>query len=260
MGKIAIGYYDYVKRAISITADAALATLPAVNVGTEQISEVWQTASGTTTGYVLIDFGLTASIGLIAAINVNLTASATWRVRLSTVDATGAAGDAYDSTAVNANVDTRYKKAVLVLTNAVSGRYLRIDFDAIGSSFISIGRIVAMVCFKPEINFASESAQLIYRDLSKRYESDSGEYWFVRKSFQRGISFILHALTETEKNVHISDLFRITGTHEDVCIVLDRASTNLSQDTYYGVIDELQTLDLVYNNINSIGMTVLERL
>lgn len=259
MGKIVIGYNDYVKDAVAITSDSALATLPAANVAAVQVSQRWQTVPATTTAYLLIDLGTASSIEMVALINTNLSAAATWRIRISTADATGDTGDALDTTAINAGVDTRYKKAIYVLSSAVTGRYVKINLIDASLPYLAVGRAVVCKAFKPTYNF-SPNAQVFYRDWSNRYSAYDGQTWVLRGSMQRGFAFVLPAVTDTERNSIGEELLQDHGIHQDVLVCLDQASTNLGRDSVWGLLEEMPAWTRHANGYANIACKIVDRL
>jgi hypothetical protein len=91
---------------------------------------------------VLVFDLLTArSIDAAALVSTTLTAAATVRVRLSTADATGAAGDAWDGGVVAAGTGPEVNGNVVLVRSAgpASGRYLRWDIEDLSPSQIDVG-------------------------------------------------------------------------------------------------------------------------
>lgn len=95
---------------------------------------------------VLVDFGALRSLDCVAAISSLATAASTVRVRLSTVDATGLAGDAWDSglggpgdTGPDANGNIIVVRAAGLAT----GRYLLLQVGDGTLDFMDLGLVVA---------------------------------------------------------------------------------------------------------------------
>ena len=127
MANCVIGHADRVLGKFVQASSEALG-YPSTNVGVEHPSQPWRTQDGVTSAFVLIDFGSLQNIAAVAAIATNLSAAATWRVRLSTVDATGVAGNAHDSGTISAGVNTLYRMAVRIFSSTASGRYFQSRF------------------------------------------------------------------------------------------------------------------------------------
>lgn len=258
MARIAIGYRDRVAGS-ALTAGSALVTLPAANLGTAQLRKVWRSGPGVTSTYILADLGAAVAIGGVALMGCNLTAVATWRVRLSTADATGAAGDAHDSTTIGAGVDPDYRMAVLLLAAAATGRYLRVDLTDASLSYLEAGVLWAGTVWKPERNYRF-GAQLPYRDHSKRFPGDDGQVWILRGSLQRGVAFTLPAVLHSERDADGLAMLRHNGLHRDVLVVTDPDASNLGRASVYGLLDELPAYENTSPDRNSASFRVMERL
>jgi hypothetical protein len=101
-----------------------------------------------TTAAILVDFGVDTTIEAAALISTNLVAGATVRWRVAMGAATpapglGSAGIVLDTGAVDAATDAGCGGNVVMVTSAVTGRYLQVDVAVAGLSSIDIGRLVA---------------------------------------------------------------------------------------------------------------------
>lgn len=255
---MAFGYRDRVVSG-TVTAGSARAGLPAVNLQTAQPGQVWRTAAGTTTTTLLVDFGASYPIGAVYLGNTNLTASATWRVRLSTADPTGAAGDAYDSTTVSAGADTAYGLAVRVLGSDVTCRYLHVTLTDATLTYIEAGLLRALAVWRPTNNFQFGAVRA-YQDYSKRRKGWDGQDWVLRGSRQRGFQFSFIAATTAEWETHGEAITRLQGMTEDVLIVVDTATANTGRDTYFGLLDEVPAWEMGFPGLLSANFRVWHRL
>lgn len=239
MANLIIGYRDFCTTATSITASSALSTLPATNLALPQLERGWQTATGVTSANITVDMGGTVTIGDCCLINTNLTAAATCRVRVSTADATGAAGDALDTGTVSAGVDPDYGKMVRVFSSNVSGRYFRIDLtDTSLTGGIYVGRLAILRAIRFTRNYAF-GWKLLGRDFTNVSLTESGSEYALRGNYQRGISFTLPAITITERDGEAEKLRRTVGTFDDILVVRDPDSTNLGRDSFWGRLQQL---------------------
>lgn len=258
MAKIIIGHSDRILDKFVQASSFALG-YPPENVGTSQPSQPWRTQNGVTSAYFLLDFGSLQSIDCVAAIATNLSAAATWRVRLSTVDTTGAAGNAHDSGIISAGINTTYRMAVRVFSSTASGRYFRIDFTDASLPYLEIGRAFAGVAFKPTTNFAF-GARYEFTDHSKRFDGEGGRSWILRDAVQRGVSFTLDWVTDAERNSHGFNLAVFNGRFRDVLIVLDPASTDLGRDSIFGLLEEAPAWEMHFPGYNTSSFRVMERM
>jgi hypothetical protein len=94
---------------------------------------------------VLVDFGASRSMDCVAFISSNATASATARVRLSTADPTGLAGDAWDTGSLPGDTAADANGNIVVVRAAglATGRYLLADIIDGTIDFMDLGLLVA---------------------------------------------------------------------------------------------------------------------
>lgn len=221
--------------------------------------QVWRSLAGTTAAYLLVDLGASYSIGGVYLGNHNLSGSGTWRVRLSTADATGATGDAHDSTATATGISTEYRLAVRIFSAAATGRYLRIDLSDATLTHLEVGRLWAGTVFKPTRNFQF-GAQRGYIDNSRRSRGSDGQDWVTRGSRQRYVRFTLGAVTTAEAEASGEVLSRTAGTSSDVLVCLDSAATNIGRQTYLGLLDEVPAWEMAFPGIEAASFQVVQRL
>lgn len=256
-GKIAIGYLDRCKPG-SVTASSALLSLPVINVIGDDIPKVWRSQIGVTSASLVFDFGAQYPVGGVGLIRTNLSATGDWRIRLSNSDPTGVAGEIYDSTLINADVDTIYKKAVKLFSE-VTARYLRIDLVDASLPYLEAGRAWCGRVYHPTFNY-QENAVLPFRSYSRRTTGDDGSEWNYRGNTQRGFSFALLHISDTERLTHLDPMILQDGVDEPLLVVRDDQSTNLSRDTFYGTVDSIQQVQLMYLNGSSVQMTVWDKI
>src|SRR6059058_6184716 len=231
MANCAIGFGDKIAGA-TVAAGSALASLPASNLRSFHTSVKWRSAATTST-YVLADFGARITIGWTALAGLNLSAAGTLRVRASTTDATGAAGDAYDSGSPAALYDPTYENFVRLFPVDIGCRYLRIDLADSSLPYLEAGRWWAGTLLRPQRNYAFGNQDLV-DDQSKTTVAESDDEWSEERPTRRGLQLTLPALTESEKVSYVVPLQRLTGTTRDVLLCKDSASTNPGRDSVLG--------------------------
>jgi hypothetical protein len=98
-----------------------------------------------TAAAVLVDLGGARQVDCVAVISSTLGASATVRARLSTADAIGVAGDAWDSGVVPAQTtDAAMGNVVLIrAAGPATGRYLLVDLVDGTSPYVDFGIVAA---------------------------------------------------------------------------------------------------------------------
>ena len=139
---------DRVRAAVSVTSvgGVPVASMPVANLLDPQPRHRARWLGGTVS--VLVDFGTDTTVEAAALISTNLADGATvrWRVGLATAPLSpglGTAGLVLDTGMVSAETGADAGGNVVLITSAVSGRYLQIDVAASGVSIVDIGRLVA---------------------------------------------------------------------------------------------------------------------
>jgi len=258
MANLVIGYDDRVATG-TVTVSSELVTLPGVNLQTKRVGMPWRTQPGVTSASVLVDFGASKTIGAVMLAGVNLSAAATWRVRLSTVDATGAAGNAYDSGSVSAGVDVRFRMALRVTASDVTGRYLKVDLSDASLPYIEAGRLAALRLWRPQRNFSFGMSRPPI-DLSKVTKAENGEAFVLRGNYQRSMGISLQAVFRDELLSDAEDLMRTAGTHDDVQLCLDPSSDNLGYDSIWGLQEAMPAWELATVSSSKASMRIVERM
>jgi hypothetical protein len=201
------------------------------NLADEDIKKIWRASSGAS-AWILADLLSSVSIGIVALVNTNLGLTTSVQVRLSTTDATGASGNAYNSGVIPAACDPTYRLFVHVLPSPASGRYLRIDGTL---STFEAGRWVAGPRFQPTRNL-SFGAEDIFQDHSRITNSLSGVRWIDREEIQRGVRGTFNGLNVTEARGEIREINRVLGVNRDFLMLRDASSTNKGRDSLWGYL------------------------
>jgi len=218
----------------TLTASSAVSTLPVDRLATEDIQDYWQATA--TAAYALADLGASYEVGVLMLINSNAGLTDSVRVRVSTVDATGAAGDAYDSGTILAAVNVLYAKLVHFIEPAVTGRYVRVDLTQPAAP--RAGRMLIGKTWTPSQHFSLVTPwEPLFRDWSVRTRSIGLNLFFDRRARQRGLRFTLRGLPGSEVEAEIEALNRINGTSQDVMVCRDSTAADLGQTTIWGVME-----------------------
>lgn len=161
----------------------------------------------------------------------------TFRVRLSSADATGAAGDVYDSGSLTGTsyFDPDYALFVHLKAAAASARYTRIGFTEAGVDYTQAGRVFDGVRNQFGINFRAPWSRIPVRR-SVDTDGTGGQtfvdlregYWRVNASFE--------FVSETEANGFLEDIAVaiVNNGHQDLLWIRDPDSLNLSRDCVWG--------------------------
>lgn len=241
-GFSALAWDDLLRReGVTITASSARPAFPAPNVAAAQPSEVWRTATGTTSAYILADLGASRATAAVFAGNGNFSPSATWRIRISTADATGAAGNALDTGSVAMGFSAVARRTFRLIGPA-SGRYVRIDFSDASLDFLELGSLAVMGSVVRPTFGPSPDVGLLHRDFSIVRGGPDGQQRVRRGSRQEGIVIALPALTVTELVEAGLPLVRYAGVSDEIVLCLDPAATDVGTQTFYGLLEEVPDL------------------
>jgi hypothetical protein len=242
---IRIGHDDFMAAA-TLTTDSAVNSLPVQNLQDPVVAKKWRTGA-VTSAYILADLGSTKSIGAVALLGHNLSASGTWRVRISTADATGAAGDAKDIAASTAGVypDTRAASkrfgqpdgSAYAFFTPVSGRYLRLDLSDATLTYIQAGLVMAMNPWEPARGY-SFGASWERADGRQVGISRGGQAYINRGPRQRRLRFSLNAMTQAQAWTYADELDRVAGQTDNVLVCLDVNSAYLDRMTIVGPLEQ----------------------
>jgi hypothetical protein len=260
MAKPAIGYRDRIAAA-TVTASSQLSTLPATHLQHPHVSRVWRTGAAVTSASILADFGASYSTGWTAVAGLNLSATGTVRVRFSTVDATGAAGDAYDSGVISpGGVDPAYRLFAHLIPGSPTGRYLRLDISDATLGYIEAGRWWAGRLLQSERSSYEYGFRTLTRDLGARSVAETGQVWVEERGKQRGFQMTFPSFSQDDYEAHLEILQRLHGMGDDMMVMRDPDASNLGRETIVGTIESPLDLSLPSFRRWAFGVTVYERL
>lgn len=228
MSNAIIGYTNLVDTALEVRASSSELLLPVSNLLVPHVARKWRGLAGNS-DYVVIDFGAPTYIGLIGVFGITGTQA---RIRLSTVDTTGGAGDAYDTGTVV--VDQAYLSTVTLVPGGATGRYLRVDITTAGD-FVEIGRVFAGMQTEFSYNYVW-NAQWQWNDRSTRTKTRGGQTQISNDVTYRTLDVTFDFLTKDERDGFIETIDRVNGMKTDVLFVAEPDSTNLARDSIWGLV------------------------
>lgn len=250
MARAAFGYRD-LALAGTITASHETALNPATLLQDPHVARKWR---GTTASESLVlNLGSLQSIdtaaligcsGLFGDTERNLSTAALTRVRVSTADGTGAAGDAYDSDSGGASagrIDQNYGKLIYRLPAPVIGRYVRIDLAESGATFVEAGILSVYLSTQVAINFQPGFSAL-HVDLSRKTKALGGQTHVDLNNRTRSFDVNFEFLSAAERNGFVEDMAIVNGEHENVLLIFNPDSTNLGRDSAFGLIEKHQAI------------------
>lgn len=215
----------------AFSASSAALLLPVSNIQVPHIARKWRGNDGAT-DFIIIDLGSPQSIDTIAILGITGTQI---RVRVSSADATGAAGDLFDNGTVA--VDQNYLSSICLLTSPVSAKYLRFDVTTTGP-FVEIGRIFAGLKTQFAYNYIAGWTRT-WVDLSTRTKTLSGQTQIFPRSVYRTYDVSFDFLKQADRDGFVETIDRDNALKTDVLFVNDPSSSNLSRDGVWGLMTTL---------------------
>jgi XRCC1 domain-containing protein len=260
MAKMILAWDDKLTiAAVTATASSADPVYPALNTMSAQPSEVWRTGAGVNSANITFDMGASRTITAVYVGAANLTTTATMRVRLSTSDATGAAGDAFDTTALTMGINTTARR-IFKLVGPGTGRYLRFDFADTALTQLEIGKISAWgSSWQPTYNFEL-GARLLHKDFSIVRDNLGGQQRSRAGSIRPGVLFTLPAFSAADKDAKVLPLLRTAGLASPICVCLDPAATDIGAVTFCGLIEETPEVDLFMTKFSRTAFRLWQRI
>lgn len=204
------------------------------------VSRHWR-GSGGISDDIIVDLGSTQSIDTIYGMGSNLTASGSTRLRVSSVDSTGAAGDEYESGAIVGKVDPNYGYAPFLLPTPVSGRYVRMGFSDASLSAIELGRM--FIGLRTQFTYNFDYGWSIQRvDRSTRTKTRSGQTQVFRDNAYRTFDLPMNFVAPEDRYGLIEAMDIACGQNTDVLMISDPTSSNLGRDSIWGLVSDLTAI------------------
>lgn len=226
-----IAYKNLADSAVLLSASSSQLLLPVSNLNTPHIARKWRGSNGST-DYFVFDLGSLSSIDTIAVFGITGTQI---RVRVSSADSTGAAGDLYDSGTLS--VDQTYLSSINIITNAVSGRYVRADITTSGS-YVEAGRCFIGTRTQFSYNYVKGWSRL-WNDRSVKTKTRGGQTQVWKDNKYRSIDVTFDFLTQADRDGFVESIDILNGYSVDVLFVTNPASTNLSRDSIWGLMQSM---------------------
>jgi hypothetical protein len=221
----------------TVTADTFVSLMPPSNLKDPHIARKWR---GMGTGFnIIADLGSVQSIDTVAMFGLNLTTVGSARVRASASDPTALSSLLYDSSTLSSPVDPNYKSLIVLLSSAVSVRYVRVSLADTSLTYAEAGRIFIGKRTQFTNNF-EPGWQMGYIDRSRIVESRAGQQFIDRDLSYRFVDLSFPLITEAERIGIVETLDREAGQRSDVLLLTNPASSNLGRDSIWGLIKSPQ--------------------
>lgn len=243
----------------TLTASSQALTMPVSNLLTPHPSERWR--SLTNADYFILDKGSSLSGDTVMVPGLTCGATSTVRLRLSTSDATGAAGDVLDTGAIangTANFDIKYTSFVWRLANAASWRYTRVDISDPAATYVEAGCIVDGLSESFTYNFGY-GGSIQYVDRTRVAPTSSGQTLTWSDNHFRRADLTFQWINETQRYGVVEQLDRDKGRRSNVLLITDTASTNLPRASIFGLVTDITPVTFAILNIFGKQLRIDER-
>lgn len=243
-----------------VTASSEAAGFEAQRLLDPVVARTWRTAASTSSAWILFDFGAQVSMRAFFLRGGNLTDNATRRIRVSTADSTGAAGDALDTGTGSAGLDERWGTVGYIHTADVTGRYLRWDIADSDLSYLEVGRPVAGPLRFPARGIVVPFAAGFEAEVRRGRAAGGAQHVAPKWQGRRWRLALLP--TADERDGWVSEMLDRNGRHADVLVVKNVLSSNLGRDALWGLIAAGETPEIVTGDqlVDGLTLTVEERL
>lgn len=229
-----------------VSASSWIAAAPPSVLQNTHVTRRWKGSNGAAE-YILVTWSSAQSIDTIAlfgcavvdaSVERVMSAAASSRIRVSSVDLTGLAGDLYDSGNVVGAIREEYGALVSLRPATLSARAVRIDLSESGVDAIVAGRIVIGLRSAFTLNFGYGWA-IGYDDLSRIRKSAGGLSFVDRDDRYRVLNLTYESLDQADRYAHVHEIDRINGVSRDVLLMTNVDSTQLDRDSIWGLIQDM---------------------
>jgi hypothetical protein len=252
LANAAVAFDNYVDLSTTtLTASDWVLQAPPTLLANPHVGKKWR--DNDTSTYVLVGTSGSKSIDtiMLAGISGSIEDIApTFRVRLSTADSSGAAGDALDTGIITGApyFDSNYGLFVYLLPSPVTATFTRVDIAITGTDYIEAGRMFVGLRNAFGINFQTPWSRSPVR--TSVDVVGFGGQTFVdprRGYFQIGAKFDFLSVEEREGFIEDIATAIVTHGHLDMLWIEDPDSDNLSRDCVWGYLSsDLATTQNIY--------------
>lgn len=227
----------------SISVSSSYASAPGSRLQNQHTTRRWKGRNGAAE-FILVTWPTAQSLDYIglercavveSGVLRAMSTAATTRVRVSSVDLTGEAGDVWDSTIAAGRVRAEYARLALLRPAPISGKSVLIELSESGVDAVLAGRLVIGLVSRFTINFSHGWGDG-YEDLSRIKTTYAGLDFIERDERRRVLNIPFESLVETDRNAIVREVGRLNGQSSDVLFVIDENSAQLDRDSVWGRI------------------------
>lgn len=227
-----IAFQNLVDAAI-INASSSILLAQPQNLQTPDVGERWRSAEAVTASFVA---RISSSFDVIGVEGMTMSAAGQARVRVSSVDTSGAAGDLHDSGWLT--VDTAYNRLVELCVSPIASGYVRVDLSDAGAAYVEAGRFIVALKTQFALNFGwGWSAGYASRSIINQTSGGQTKIW--RRSRYRVLDVTFSFASPAERFGIIESIDRVNGLDDDVLFIIDPTSASLARDSIWGLVTEL---------------------
>lgn len=230
---------DNLALAGNVAASSQALTMPASKLLTAHPSERWRSLSDA--DWFVLDSGATVTADTVMVGGLTCSEAATVRLRLSSIDATGVAGDVLDTGSVvngDSGFDIDYRSFVALLDAPADWRYLRFDISDPGADYVEAGFVLEGLREEMAVNFAP-GGSVQYVDRSRVSSTSSGMTLVWNDNHFRRLDLSFPWVEEAQRYGLIERLDRASGRRSNVLVVTEPDAPNLPRASFYGLITDV---------------------
>ena len=226
--------WDSQHRSAAWAASSAKSTLPASNLGTDEMGAEWQTAEGVDEAYVVADVGSDLPVSVMALLNLACSSAASFTFKVSNSDPTGLAGEVYSSLPFY-QFDPTWRHLVHVLPSQVMGRYRRIEISDPGAARIAAACMPQGAFWQPAHN-VEYGVALGFEDDDQRTYTRGGVEYIDAAAQRRVLRARLPALTAEDHSDQLMPMARHAARRRPILAILNPAATVFGFNSIWGRI------------------------
>jgi hypothetical protein len=189
----------------------------------------------------MLDKGASIASDTVGLFGLTCGDNATVRLRLSSIDASGAAGDIADTGTLSVgdpSFSVDYASFVYRLPAPASWRYTRIDLADPDATYVEAGCLLDGLSESFAYNFVpGGSIQVVDRSRVAPTSSGMTLTWDDNQFRRADLTF--QWVSETQRYGLIERLDRASGRRRNVLLMTDTASTNLPRDSVFGLVTDI---------------------
>lgn len=222
-----------------VSASSQVLAMPAANLLTPHTTDRWR--SLTNSDYFVLNKESPIVADTFMAGRLTCGVNSTARLRLSTSDSSGAAGDVLDTGPIatgTRNFDVGlYNSFVWRLPSPAAWQYARFELTDPDASYVEAGFAVDGLTEVFDFNFTPGSS-IQDVDRSRVTPTSAGLTLIWQDNSFRRLDLHFDWVSENQRNGMMARLDRVKGRHANVLLLTDIAESNLPRAAIYGLVTD----------------------